>query len=176
MADFDVDAALERVGAQIRKAIADAEARATEIIRAAEREAEGIRARAEAEARDQVEGARRALEELTSRFGTGPAPASPQSPEHQQPPPPPSPTTAEPAAPPTSPAEPASAASEPKPPPTGTPAAEAAVDDTQAARLVAMKMALDGATREAIEAELERSYTLPDRGGLLDDVLARVAK
>jgi hypothetical protein len=52
----------------------------------------------------------------------------------------------------------------------------AANGDEQAARLVAMKMALDGATREAIEAELERTYTLPDRGALLDDVLARVGK
>jgi len=172
MADFDVDAALEGVAAQVRKAIADAEARATEIIRAAEREAEGIRARAEAEARDQVEGARRALEELTTRFGTGAAPSPPPPPEPAQPPPA--------APPPAEPAQPAAAAappaSEPQTPPTGAPAADAAADDTQAARLVAMKMALDGATREAIEAELERSYTLPDRGALLDDVLARVAK
>jgi hypothetical protein len=175
MADFDVDAALEGVAAQVRKAIADAEARATEIIRAAEREAEGIRARAEAEARDQVEGARRALEELTTRFGTGAAPSPPPPPDPAPPPP------AEPAEPPVAePAQPAAAAAPPaserEPPPAGTPAAEPAADDTQAARLVAMKMALDGATREAIEAELERSYTLPDRGALLDDVLARVAK
>jgi hypothetical protein len=172
MADFDVDAVVEGVAAQVRKAIADAEARATEIIRAAEREAEGIRARAEAEARDQVEGARRALEELTARFGTGAATAAPPAPT----PPPPSPSSAEPAAKPTSEAEPVPAAPAPEPPPTGTPVAEPAADDTQAARLVAMKMALDGATREAIEAELERSYTLPDRGALLDDVLARVGK
>jgi len=167
MADFDVDGMVQGVAAQVRKVIADAEARAAEIVRAAEKEAEAIRARAEAEARDQVEGARRALEELTARFGAGaaPSPAPPEPPP--QPPPPPSPTAAEPAAAP----EP-----EPEPAPAGTAAAEPAADDTQAARLVAMKMALDGATREAIEAELERNYTLPDRGTLLDDVLARVGK
>src|SRR5919204_5351219 len=191
MPEFDVDSVVESVATQVRKAIADAEARATEIIRAAEREAEGIRAGAEAEARDQVEGARRALEELIARFGTSAAAPPPQ------PPSPPSPTGAEPATsapaptdsspPATEPArptpgepvlaggEPVPATSDPEPPPAprGTPAAEPTVDDTQAARLVAMKMALDGATREAIEAELERTYTLPDRGALLDDVLAR---
>jgi hypothetical protein len=39
-----------------------------------------------------------------------------------------------------------------------------------------MKMALDGASRADIEAELERSYSLDDRDSLLDDVLAKAAK
>jgi hypothetical protein len=172
MADFDVDAVVESLAAQIRKAIADAEARAREIIRAAEKEAEGIRGHAEAEARDQVEGARRALEELTAKFGSGAAAVSP--PPAPEPPPPPSPPASEPVA---------RAAAEPEPPPAPEPtpeptatATQSSSGDSQAARLVAMKMALDGASREAIEAELERSYTLTDRGALLDEVLARVRK
>jgi hypothetical protein len=39
-----------------------------------------------------------------------------------------------------------------------------------------MKMALDGATRDEIAAELESSYSLTDRDSLLDDVLAKAGK
>jgi outer membrane biosynthesis protein TonB len=47
--------------------------------------------------------------------------------------------------------------------------------DASGARLVAMKMALDGATREEVGRELE-SYGLPDRESLLDEVFARVKR
>jgi hypothetical protein len=147
----------------VRQVIAEAQKQAAEIIAAAEKEAEGIRARAEAEARDQVEGARRALEELTARFGSqGAAPP---------PPPAPAPPAARPSPPAPTPPEPeAAVADEPEPAP---PASE---DDSQAARLVAMKMALDGASREEIDAELEGSYTLADRDALLDEILAKAGK
>ena len=49
-------------------------------------------------------------------------------------------------------------------------------DDTAAARLVAMNMALDGASREAIEAHLAENYALADAGALVDDVLALTSK
>jgi hypothetical protein len=39
-----------------------------------------------------------------------------------------------------------------------------------------MKMALDGASREEIDAELERAYSLADRSALVDAVLAKAAK
>ena len=39
-----------------------------------------------------------------------------------------------------------------------------------------MNMALDGASREAIEAHLAENYTLADAGSLVDDVLALVSK
>jgi hypothetical protein len=39
-----------------------------------------------------------------------------------------------------------------------------------------MKMALDGASREEIDAELERSYSLADRAALVDEVLAKAGK
>jgi outer membrane biosynthesis protein TonB len=45
--------------------------------------------------------------------------------------------------------------------------------DVAAARLVAMKMALDGASRDEIAAHLEKSFSLSSADELLDDVLAR---
>jgi hypothetical protein len=158
----DVDELAQRAAESVRQVIAEAEKRATEIVRAAEREAEGIRARAEAEARDQVEGARRALAELTAQFGTGGAAAPAGAPE--PPPPPPSPPP------------PAPEAAQPPPAPAPEPAPESSSGDIQAARLVAMKMALDGASREEIEAELARSYSLGDRAALVDEVLAKAGK
>ena len=48
--------------------------------------------------------------------------------------------------------------------------------DDAAARLTAMKLALDGSSRDEIEAELESKFGSGDRGALLDDVLARAGK
>jgi outer membrane biosynthesis protein TonB len=52
-------------------------------------------------------------------------------------------------------------------------AAEDSNGDVAAARLVAMKMALDGASRDEIAAHLEKSFSLSSADELLDDVLAR---
>jgi vacuolar-type H+-ATPase subunit H len=49
----------------------------------------------------------------------------------------------------------------------------AAAADKSAARLVAMKMALEGASREEIDRHLAENYSLVKREQLLDDVLAR---
>ena len=46
--------------------------------------------------------------------------------------------------------------------------------DESGARLVAMKMALDGADRDAIKAKLDESFGLADVEGLLDDIYKRV--
>jgi hypothetical protein len=43
-----------------------------------------------------------------------------------------------------------------------------------AARLVAMNMALDGASREEVEQHLEENFDVGDRDGLLDEVFSRV--
>ena len=48
--------------------------------------------------------------------------------------------------------------------------------DDAAARLTAMKMALDGSSRDEIGSELESKFGSGDRGALLDDVLARAGK
>jgi hypothetical protein len=68
----------------------------------------------------------------------------------------------------------AGAAAEPASPATrANGAAEDANGDVAAARLVAMKMALDGASRDEIAAHLEESFSLSSTDELLDDVLAR---
>lgn len=65
----------------------------------------------------------------------------------------------------------------PEPPapeePVATGGGNAPAADKSAARLVAMKMALDGASREEIDRHLAENYSLVHREQLLDDVLAR---
>jgi len=64
----------------------------------------------------------------------------------------------------------------PEPAPDGpAPAAVNGAED-QAARLVAMKMALDGSSREEIAKHLAASYELGDSDGLLDAVFERAGK
>jgi hypothetical protein len=48
--------------------------------------------------------------------------------------------------------------------------------DAAAVRLVAMKMALDGSSREEVERHLAESYGEGDRGELLDEIFSRVGK
>jgi hypothetical protein len=52
---------------------------------------------------------------------------------------------------------------------------ESGSQDEVSARLVATKMALDGSGRDEIVARLDASYDLPDPGGVVDDVLARLS-
>lgn len=178
---MSVEDLAQQAADSVRKVVADAQAEAARIVAAAEKEAEGIRARAEAEARDQVEGARKALEELTSRFGGGSssaADAKPAAPADAAPSPP-SPAEAKPETPAAKgrePVEPEESPAAPAPEPEAPTSLSAASDDSQAARLVAMKMALDGASRKEIDAELASSYSLDDRNALLDDVLAKAGK
>jgi hypothetical protein len=49
-------------------------------------------------------------------------------------------------------------------------------DDAGAARLVAMNMALDGASREEIDRRLAEEFQIADRESLLDDVFSRVGR
>ena len=70
---------------------------------------------------------------------------------------------------------------EPTPPPDeGTPPSATngteLAGDAVAARLVAMNMALDGASREQIESALAEGYALGDPGGLIDEVLAHAGR
>jgi hypothetical protein len=143
----------------VRRTVAEAEAKAEEIVRNAEAEAKRIRDEAEAEARERIERARRALSELAGETPEpGPAPDPEPAPEPQpNPQPQPVPTP------------------DPEPPPQGPTAAGANGDDA-AARLVAMKLAVDGKGREEIEAELSARFGPGDRSGLLDDVLSRAGR
>jgi hypothetical protein len=52
----------------------------------------------------------------------------------------------------------------------------AASGDDAAVRLVAMKLALDGTSREAARKELAAEYDVADLDGLLDDVYSKAGK
>jgi membrane protein involved in colicin uptake len=164
----DVEELAKQAAERVREVVADAERRAAEIVRSAEEDAARIRAGAEAEARERIDGVKRALEELEGRLGDiGPRPGVEAEAERQvaavrpQPEPEQEPRSA-PRADPGVPASPAEA--------------QTGAADESAARLVAMKMALDGASREEIERRLADSYGLTPRAALIDDVLSRAGR
>src|SRR5262245_38973944 len=162
---MDGEQIVREVADKVRALLDDAEKRAADIVREAEAEAKAIRERAEAEGRERLAEVRRAFDDLQSKL-TSPAGAEvepgpvtvpePEPPAVPEPEPPPVP--------------------EPEPPPDeGTPpAAEngAKPDDEAAARLVAMNMALDGASRDEIVAKLEADYALGDAGSVADQVIS----
>lgn len=113
-----------------------------------------------------------------------PTPVTVPEPEPAREPEPTPPTTPEPE-PPLEPEPQPPEVPEPTPPGADRPSTEqlleqlkggAAKPDEAAARLVAMKMALDGSRREDVERHLAESYELPGVDRLLDDVYARVGK
>ena len=188
------------VAARVREIVTEAEQRAEQIVRDAEVEAERIRERAQAEGNERLEILRRALAELETRvsgrsaardgaasvpsgeINPGPVivpePAPTPTPE-PAPDPVPEPTpdpVPEPQPDPVP--EPAPPPDEGTPPQAGTAldGAQAGPEDTAAARLVAMNMALDGASREEIEGHLAENYSLADSGAIVDDVLALAAR
>jgi cell division septum initiation protein DivIVA len=158
----------------VRRVVAEADDRAAEILReaetraasvreAAEADASRIRERAEADARGQIEAAKRALDELGGTLVAAATEAIPKA-ETPKPQPEPEPDT------------------EPQPEPESPGAPEAPISPPAAAngadaaeRLVAMKLAVDGQDRAAIEAQLIERFGAGDRSALLDDVLSRVA-
>jgi hypothetical protein len=161
----------------VRRVVVEAEARAKEILReadaeasrtreAAEAEAARIRERAEADARGQIEAAKRALDELG---GTLVAAASEALPAAETPEPEPAPEPEpEPQPQPEIPESPGAPEAPISPP--------AANGNDAAERLVAMKLAVDGKDRAAIEAELGERFGAADRSALLDDVLSRATR
>jgi len=191
---MDAEQIVTDVADRVRAIVTEAEERAAQIVRDAEQDAQRIRARAESEGRDRLEEVRRALDQVQGKFSGGadngarptaevnpgpvivPEPQPPTEPDPGPVPvPEPSPDPAPEPAPPSIP--------EPTPPPDeGTPPQMAAVngaaaksDDTTAARLVAMNMALDGASREAIEGHLTSFYAVDNAAAIVDDVLALTA-
>jgi outer membrane biosynthesis protein TonB len=182
------------VAERVRALIADAEERAARIVRDAEQEAERIRTGAESEAERRLSDVREALDEIQGKLGatgevvpgpvTVPEPEPPGVPEPTPDPVPepvpgpervPEPTpdpVPDPVPGPERVPEPS-----PRPGPSPDPApgenGGARSTDKAAARLVAMKMALDGASREEIEQHLEGHYDVGHLEKLLDDVLAR---
>jgi outer membrane biosynthesis protein TonB len=188
-----VRAALERAQRGADEIVAEARAQSERIRAEAEEAARRVRAEAEAQAQGRLEEARRALEQLQGRLsaaeaadrdGTSAAAASQGEVE-------PGPVTAPEPEPVTTPEpmpEPAPEPApepvpEPSPPPgeTDRPSAETAnggpaPGDDAAARLVAMKLALEGRTRDQARARLAADYDLPDLDALLDEVYAKAGR
>jgi vacuolar-type H+-ATPase subunit H len=184
------------------EAVSEAEARARELVAEAEREAERIRTETEQEARERVERARAALDELGQALKPGnpttPADPPPPAAEEEAPAPEEAPAEAMP--------EPVASEPEPEPEPEPassgpsteelinqlrgggeessggqTPEGRSGGDDGErgdagAARLVAMNMALEGASREDVDRRLAEEFQVDDRNALLDDVFSRVGK
>jgi outer membrane biosynthesis protein TonB len=199
----DAEKIVHDMAERVRELVADAEQRAAEIVREAEGEAQRIRERAEAEAAERLAEVRSALDDLQGRLGAQrasgdaaephvdpsahaevevePGPATvpePEPPDVPEPTPDPVPDpvpTPEPVPEPTPDPMP-----EPEPPPDeGTPPTAGnggRSKDAVAARLVALNMALEGASRQQIDAKLASDYELEDRAKLLDDVLAAAGK
>ena len=164
-----VRAALDEAEEKAREIVANAEDRAKELIANAEAEATKIRERAETEAHERLAQVREALASLEGSIGGSPSSeVDPGPAEVPEPMPPIEPEPSPPAEPePQPPAEP-----EPMPPdPEIEPPAPAEPDrgspqltngfssdrshDATAARIVAMKMALDGSSRDEIGAHLD---------------------
>ncbi|MDX6636594.1 MAG: hypothetical protein QOJ01_105, partial [Solirubrobacterales bacterium] len=95
------------------------------------------------------------------------------SPEPPPPAAPPAPQPTPPAAPPEPEPEPPKPAAEPPKP---APVSGLAGGDESAARLVAMKLALDGTSRDDVRSKLSAEYSVADLDGLLDDVFAKAGK
>jgi hypothetical protein len=119
-----------------------------EVIADAERKAEEILSEARAEAERIRSAARRALDELEGQLDD-----EPQTPE------------------------PAQAAPEaPVAPPKPEPADSKPASDEQGARLVAMKLALDGKPRAEVAKQLRDEFGLEDTDTLVSDVFKRAGK
>ncbi len=164
----------EEILRQVSGAIDAAEERAAEIERDAREIAEAVLADARTEAGRILERAQTAVAGLAAEIA-GEVPEPPQPPPAPDPPADPEP------GPPADPEPDPDPVPEPTPlpePPSEEPppAAAARNGDDAGARLVAMKMALDGSTREAVAGHLAEAYGLTDSDALLDDVFARVAK
>lgn len=177
------DVAAEKVASIIEAS----EAKAREIEAEARREADDLRTNAKEQARDQIERAQRSVasligqaDELRERIGamakdvvgsgetraeTEPPPAPVPEPAPPTPEVDPSPVTVPEPEPPREPEPEPPSIPEPQPDPPA-PAANGA--DEQAARLVAMKMALDGSSRDEVAKHLAQKYELSDPGELLD--------
>jgi outer membrane biosynthesis protein TonB len=186
------------VADRVRELIAGAERRAAEIVREAEEEAKRIRARAESEGQERLAEVRRALDDLQGKLsaaGGGDSEVDPgpvRVPEPTPDPvPEPGPVRVPEPSPEPSPEPTPQRIPEPTPPPDeGTPPSPSPAErgaganggdaarstDVGAARLVAMNMALDGASREEIEAALAADYELDDQEKLVDEVLAKATK
>jgi hypothetical protein len=151
---MDADQLAKQAADRVREVIAEAERQAEEILADARAEAERIRNQAEGQARERVDAARKALEQLEGDLGGAPNPLAddPQTPETAQ-------------------AGPEAAVAPPEPAIEPKPAS-----DEQGARLVAMKLALDGKPRAEVAKQLRDEFGLEDTDTLVSDVFKRAGK
>ena len=158
---MDAEQLIKDTSEAVRSALESAQRRADEIVREAEAEAQRIRAEAEAEARERLDQVRQALERLEAGLGAGSTPQQPSTEVREAP-----------AEPPPEPPEPVADAPEPE----AASAASNAGDDAGAARLVAMKLALDGTSRDEARKQLAADYRIDDLDSLLDDVYTKAGR
>jgi len=193
----NVREAIDEAQRQAQEVLDEAEAQAERVRSEAERlraEAKRIRADAEADARRRLDEVQTALRDLQGRLSgnaesevqpgpvTVPEPEPPQTPEplpeptpEPMPEPGPEPTpepVPEPTPPPETPQTPDPVSSTPASP-NGD---EATAADDSAARLVAMKLALEGTSRDDAREQLATEYDVADLDGLLDDVYSKAGK
>src|SRR5688572_11805428 len=185
-----VRAALDEAEEKAREIVATAEDRAKELIANAEAEASSIRERAEEETQDRLAQIRDALASIegtlnrspSSEIDPGPAEVpEPIPPVEPEPSPPTEPEPQPPAEPEPQPPEPEIEPPAPAEPDRGAPQltngfkSDRSADAT-AARIVAMKMALDGSGRDEISSHLDENYDLENPDKLLDDVMSRAKR
>jgi outer membrane biosynthesis protein TonB len=168
--------AREEILKQVSESIDAAEERAAEIEGNARKKADALLADAQAEAKRLVARAQAAVAGLAAEL-TGEVPHTAPVPE---PTPDPVPGPEPPAAPEPTPdpvPEPTPLPEQPSEEPPGEPppAAEVSNGDDSGARLVAMKMALDGSSRDEVARRLAESHGIANSKALLDDVFARVS-
>jgi DivIVA domain-containing protein len=183
-------------GEKVASVIRAAEETAAELEREARERADEIVANARSEAREQVERAQAAVAGLVSQadelrervgalgrdlgsdVGAETEPATVPEPTVPQPEVDPNPVVVPEPEPPREPLPEPDPVPEPQPPEPSEPPAPAAAGngDEAGARLVAMKMALDGSSREEVRRHLTEAYGLAEADELLDDVFARVGR
>ncbi len=176
MAPNDSGSITEQLATRVRELLQGAEEQATKVMEDAEAEVKRIRGAAAEQGHKLIEEARSALDDLEGRLEPGRPPASPEPPKPPAAaPPPPKPEKAPEPEPEESPAKPLpvpeAAVADPGPPPS-----KAAGGDEAAARLVAMKLALDGTSRDDVRAKIETDYSVADLDGVLDDVFAKAGR
>jgi hypothetical protein len=186
-----VRGALDDAQRRADEIVAEAKAQAERVRGEAEEAAKRIRAGAEVQAERRLEEVRGALDQLQGRLSRtdepGSKPADGQEPQSEVEPAPVTVPEPEPPATPEPMPDPAPEPApvtvpEPTPPPgeTDRPAAAPAngerAGDDAAARLVAMKLALDGSSREKAREQLAADYDVADLDALLDEVYAKAGR
>jgi outer membrane biosynthesis protein TonB len=184
----DFEGLIRQTSESVRSALEAAQRRAEEIVQEAEAEAERIRAAAEAKARERLDQVRQALEQLEAGLGgkSTPPESNPEpkaEPEQRKPEvPEPKPAPAKQAHGELSTDEliervkEGGASSTPEVEPAAQNSNDGPRDDAGAARLVAMKLALDGTARDEARKQLAADYHVADLDSLLDEVYAKAGR